>query len=373
MDLTELETLKKYSFERHLIRPTSEIRYCSLLIRVTRNCPWNKCKFCECYKGKKFAYRDIREIKQDIDTANEISKKIKSLTKKVGGMSWVAKVLDSYFLYDKPPMDLEAEEVKNYQSIVNVFNWLDFGAHTVFLQDADNIIMETSKLVEVLKYLKLTFPTITRITSYARVKTLLKKSSEELRELCKAKLLRLHIGLESGDDKILKHINKGFTSKEHISAVKKAKEARIEIAEYVMPGISGRTRSEENAKNTAKVLNEIDPDYIMLRPFIPRKGTELYEEYKRGDFQLTSPHERLREIKILIENLNVNSSICFDQPVMNSWYRDADRRNLLFRADSKGYKFPKEKDKVIQLIQIGLNIDERVHIHAKDQINLSSL
>ncbi|MCP8304753.1 MAG: radical SAM protein [archaeon] len=375
MILPELERLKEYFFEfsESWIRPTSEIVSHSLLIRVTHNCPWNRCKFCDCYKGKKFECRSVEEIKQDIDATRAIRDEIDALAKKLGGMNWVAKVIDSYFLYNKSPMELKGNELKNFQSIVNVFNWLDFGARTVFFQDADNVIMSTPDLVEVIEYLKQTFPSIERIASYARVKTLAKKTLEELRELYRAGLLRLHIGFESGDDEVLRHINKGVTSKEHISAVKKAKEAGFEIAEYVMPGIGGRDRSEQHAKNTARALNEIDPDFIMLRPYIPRKGTSLFEEYKKGSFQLTSPHERLRELKIFIDELNVKSRVCFDQPVMNSWYRDPGRRYLLFKPDSDGYKFPEEKDRVRELIEEGLAIGESVHIHAKDQIELPHL
>ncbi|MCP8307825.1 MAG: radical SAM protein [archaeon] len=371
MSLLELERLKEYSFElaESWIRPTSEILSHSLLLRLMRNCPWNLCKFCECYKGKKFEYRSVKEIKEDIDAVKAISDEINVLAKKLGGMDWVAKVINSYFLYDKNSNELEQNELQNLYNVAIVFNWLCFGASTVFFQDSDSLIMHTSDLVEVIKYLKQKFPSIERITSYARAKTIVEKNLEELIEICKAGLSRLHIGLESGDDEVLRYINKGVNSEECILAGKKAMKAGFELSEYVMPGMGGRDKSEKHAKNTARVLNEINPDFIMMRPFVPRKGTPLFEEYEKGNFQLTSPHERLREIKIFIEDLKVKSRVCFDQPVMNSWHRDSSRRYPLFRPDSNGYKFPEEKDEVLKTIELGLAIDESVHIHAKDLIN----
>lgn len=366
---SELERLKKYSFEisESWIRPTSEIVSHSLLIRATRNCPWNLCKFCNCYKGKKFEYRSVEEIKQDIDAAKAISDQIKILTKKLGGKNWTAKAID--LLYNMDHAGLGQNELKNLYSIRIVFNWCCSGAYSVFLQDADTLIMRTPDLVEVIKHLKQTFPSIERIASYTRSKTLAeKKTLEELRELHKAGLSRCHVGLESGDDEVLKYINKGVNSEKHILAGRKAKEAGLELAEYVMPGIGGRDKSEQHAKETSRVLNDFRPDFIMLRPYVPRKGTPLFEEYEKGNFQLTSPHERLRELKIFIEALNIETRVCFDQPVMNSWYRDPSRRYLLFKWDSDGYKFQEEKDKVLKLIEKGLAIDESVHVHPKDLI-----
>ena len=371
MSLLELERLKEHYFElaESWIRPASEVLSHSLLLRLMRNCPWNLCKFCECYKGKELEYRSVKEIKEDIDAVKAISDEINILAKKLGGMDWVAKVVNSYFLYDKNPEELEQDELQNLYNVAIVFNWLFFGARTVFFQDSDSLIMRTSDLVEVIKYLKQRFPSIERITSYARAKTIVNKNLEELIEIRKASLSRLHIGLESGDDEVLKYISKGVTSEECVLAGKKAMKAGFELSEYVMPGIGGRIRSEQHAKNTARVLNEINPDFIMMRPFVPRKGTPLFEEYEQGNFQLTSPHERLREVKILVEDLKVTSRVCFDQPVMNSWYRDPNHHYSLFKPDSNGYKFPEEKDEVLNTIEIGLAIDESLHIHAKDLIN----
>jgi radical SAM superfamily enzyme YgiQ (UPF0313 family) len=137
-----------------------------------------------------------------------------------------------------------------------------------------------------------------------------------------------------------------------------------------MPDLGGRARSEQHARNTATVLNDINPDFIRLRPYVPRPNTPLYDEYQRGEFQLSSAHERLRELKTLIENLDVTSRLCFDH-YMNSWRKESGE--LLFKQDYEGYKFLEEKHKVLELIEEGLSCDESKHINAKDIIRMSHL
>lgn len=280
MVTSEVERLKELSFEIGPIRPPSEGGSSSLLIRVSRNCPWSMCKFCygTPYNREKFQLRTVEEVKRDIDSAKEISELLKALAKKSGGLYWLSKIINPEFLYGKDLSELDKEELKNFESIVNVYNWLRAGARTAFLQDADSMILPTSKLIEVVSYLKQAFPSLERITCYARAKSLVRKTLEELKELRKAGLSRLHVGLESGDDYVLKYVNKGVTSQELISAGKKAKEAGFELSLYWMPGLGGKSMTRQHAVNTAKVLNEINPDFVRTRRFVPRKGTPLYEE-----------------------------------------------------------------------------------------------
>lgn len=371
MSWPELERLKELFFEMGPIRPPSEGGSCSLLIRVTSNCPWNQCKFCYGihYNREKFHIRSLEEVKRDIDAAKAISELIKVIAKKLGGMDWAARLVDPYFLYGKGFMELDEKESMNFQSITNVFNWLYSGAKSAFLQDADSLIIPASKLIEVITYLKQTFPNLKRITSYARAKSLFQKTLEELKELRKAGLSRLHVGLETGDDELLKYINKGVTSEEHILAGRKVKKAGFELSEYWMPGLGGKTMSEQHARNTARVLNEINPDFVRTRRFIPRKATPLYEEWKKGEFKLLSPHEELREIQIMIENLNINGRVCFDHYI-NPAYKTSYGQVWLFKQDYDGYKFPEEKPKVLELIKHGLEIDESIYVSAEDLVEM---
>ena len=362
---SDIERLGKLAFEVGPIRPPSEGGSHSLLLRATRNCPWSRCKFCYglMYNREKFQLRTVEDIKKDIDVVREIAEAIKGASRKLGYVGAVNADVGTALIRSDPGLNTN-------QSFILVYNWLYFGARTVFLQDANTLIMPSAELVEVLKYLKETFPTIERVTSYARAKTLAKKTSEELKELRKAGLSRLHVGLETGDDELLKYVDKGVTSAEQIQAGKKAKEAGFELSEYVMPDLGGRAKSYQHAKNTANVLNEINPDFIRLRPFVPGPGMPLYEDYSEGGFKLSSPHERLQEIKILVENLNVTSRLCFDH-FLNSWYKDRSRRYTLFKQDYEGYKFPEEKNRVLELIEEGLKIDESVHLHVKDIIGMA--
>jgi radical SAM superfamily enzyme YgiQ (UPF0313 family) len=361
----DIKRLNGLTFEVGPIRPPSEGGSHSLLLRATRNCPWSRCKFCYglIYNREKFQLRTVEDIKKDIDAVREIAEAIKGASWELGYGGAVNADVGTALIRTDPSLNTN-------QSFILVYNWLYFGARTVFLQDANTLIMPSAELLEVLKYLKETFPNIERVTSYARAKTLAKKTPEELKELRKTGLTRLHVGLETGDDELLKYVDKGVTSAEQIEAGKKAKEAGFELSEYVMPDLGGRDRSDQHARNTANVLNEINPDFIRLRPFVPGPGMPLYEDYSKGIFKISSPHERLQEIKILVENLNVTSRICFDH-FLNSWYRDSTHHYTLFKQDYEGYKLPEEKAKVLRLIEEGLRVDESVHIHVKDIIGMA--
>lgn len=367
-----VEDLGKHTFEMGPIRPPSEGGRHSLLIRVTRNCPWSKCAFCygTPYNGKKFELRSVEEIKKDIREAKAVSEIIKEIADKLGGMDWASTIIDTYFLYDKNLIKLEPKEMENYQCVVTVFKWLLSGGGTAFLQDADSLIIRSSKLEHMIKYLKEIFPSIERVTSYARAKTLYKRNKEDLLILKEAGLKRLHVGLESGDDSVLKYVKKGVTGEEHIEAGRKAKEVGFELSEYVMLGLGGRDMWEQHAMNTAKVLNEINPDFIRMRPLVPRHNTPLFEAYKRGEFKLTSPHERLEELRLFIANLEVTSRVCFDH-VMNGWYKR--NREPLFSRDYEGYKFPADKEKVLEIIEEGLEIEESFHMDARNMIKFQHL
>lgn len=362
MEDLEVEELKKYKFEIGPIRPPSEGGSHSLLIRVTCNCPWSKCKFCygTPYGREKFRKRGLEEIIKDIQSIKNIEDVIKRLAARFGSMDWVSHIIDPLFLYGKFFDELDDTEYKNIQSIINVYNWMCSGEKTVFLQDANSLVMSSKDLVTILKYIKKHFPQVERITSYARSSTLSRKSLNDLIMLKNAGLDRLHVGLESGDDDVLKYVNKGATADDHIIGGKKAKEAKIELSEYIMPGLGGKKLSRQHAENTARVINEINPDYVRSRPYTPNPLTPLYEEMINGEFELLTPHEYLKELKILVKNLNFEGRLCFDH-MMNFW-RKKDGKPL-FSRNYEGYKFPDEKDRVLSLIDEGLSIDESVHEH----------
>ena len=339
-----LEKVEKYAFEVGMYRPPSEGGSFSLLLRFTRNCPWNKCTFCGMYKHEKFSLRTAEEIKGDIDS-------IAGLIKDMQSLSW-ALGYDGQINRDVIVALIEKEpELNTNQGFGMILNWLSSGGKTAFLQDGNSLMMPTDKLVDVLNHLRSTFPTLERCTTYARSKTLSRKSLEELTAIRKAGLDRLHVGLETGDNALLKKIKKGVTGVEHIEGGRKAIKAGFQLSEYWMPGLGGKEDWKNHANNTALVLNDINPHYIRSRPFSPWAGTPIYDGYEKGTLTLLSPREMLIELKLLIETLNVNSRVCFDH-AGNYWVN----RNgqLLFTQSYEGYKFPEEKPRVLELLEEGI-------------------
>lgn len=289
-------------FEQGPIRPPSEAR--SLLIRPTRNCPWNKCAFCHTYKGTRFELRPVEEIKKDIDAVRALADAIGELSWKLGQGGRVNDAVVSYVF---------GNEAFFSDTFRHVAAWLYYGGRTAFLQDADSLIMKTDDLVVVLRYLREKFPAIERVTSYCRSRTAGHKSVDDLRRIREAGLVRIHVGLESGCDEVLKFIRKGATAADHVKGGKRIVEAGISLCEYVMPGIGGRKWSREHAVETARVLNEINPDHIRLRTLSVRRGTTLYETMAEGGFEPLGDEEILHEIRLFIETLDgIRSRIVSD-------------------------------------------------------------
>jgi hypothetical protein len=237
------------------------------------------------------------------------------------------------------------------QGFMMVLNWLVVGGKTAFLQDANTPDMRTDRLVEVLKYLRQKFPSLERVTSYARSKTLARKSLDELKAIYEAGLDRLHVGLETGDDELLEIVKKGVTSQEHIEGGRKAMEAGFQLSEYWMPGLGGKEHLEAHARNTARVLSAINPHYIRSRPFVPSPESPICESFQNGEFHILTGAEQLTELKLMIEELNVTSKVCFDHA--GNYWRNR-KGHLLFTQDYEGYKFPEQKTRVLSLIAEGL-------------------
>ncbi len=338
-----MEHLQKYNFETGVYRPPSE-GGTSLLVRFTRNCPWNHCTFCGMYKGEKFQLRPLDDIKADIDAISLLAHDLKELSLKTSK--------DPEINHEAAVMLMRrVPELEYHQGFVMVYHWLLSGGKTAFLQDANSLIMKTDTLVDALKYLRKTFPHITRVTSYARSKTLAQKKPESLRAIHDAGLDRLHLGLESGDEALLKMIRKGATPETHIEGGQKAMEAGFQVSEYWMPGLGGKACWENHAINTARILNEINPHYIRSRPFRSWPGTPLHQAIMEKKFQPLSPEQQLRELKLTMETLNVSSKVCFDH-AGNYWKNH--RGGYLFSHSYEGYQFPEEKNRVLTLIEEGL-------------------
>jgi len=281
------------------IRPPSEAE--SLLLRITRNCSWNKCKFCNLYTGHKFSARGVEEIKADIDQVARLRKEI---------LSWK----DSGINIGEKLYSLPGDVAQGYMYVIN---WMSHGEESVFLQDANTVVLSFDKLREIFVYLREKLPTVKRVTSYGRVDSLDKFSLEQLSQLREAGLDRIHSGYESGSDKVLEPINKGYTKAQEIQAGQKVKASGIELSVYFMPGVGGAELSEENALETADVINRINPDFVRIRTFVSKAGTGLMEDIKSGRFKECTDMEKALELKKMIENISSADGYLYSDHIVN--------------------------------------------------------
>ena len=233
------------------IRPPSEAE--SLMLRVTRGCHWNKCYFCDLYKKYKFSRRRYEEIEEDLKKA------------------------------------ADSEYAQNYT--------------TCFLQDGDAFVLQTEFLMQILEGIHKYLPNIKHVTTYARADSIARKSVSELRELKTAGIEHLYCGMETGSDLILRKINKGFDTATIIISGTKAKEAGMVLSEFTLFGIGGKELAEENAVETAKVLNVIKPDFVRVHATGIKLSSEMWNYVKNKELTLQSEEEIVSEQKIMLELL----------------------------------------------------------------------
>jgi histone acetyltransferase (RNA polymerase elongator complex component) len=321
------------SFEQGPIRPPSEAR--SLLLRLTRNCPWNRCLFCPVYKKRKFSLRTVAEIKEDIETVREMVDHIRSLSRKMGAGGTVEHaVADAIF-----------SDMRYSEQFRGVAAWLHYDTGACFLQDADNLIMKTGDLVEVLRFLREKLPEVSRVTTYARSRTIVRKSLEAMTEIRESGLDRIHIGLETAYDPLLKLMKKGVTAQQHVEAGRRVMDAGMELSEYVMPGLGGQEMWREHAMATAKVLNRINPHFIRLRSLRVPSRVPLYEKLREGSFTPQTDDMIAEEIKLFVETLEGITSTVTSDHIMN----------LLEEVSGK---MPEDKNRMIQAIETYQGLSE---------------
>lgn len=247
-------------YEGPIYRPPSEAD--SLLIQATIGCPHNRCTFCMVYKnGPRYRSRPVDDIKEDI---------------------------------------LEAKRVYGPD------------VRTMFLPAGNTIAMKTEDLAEVCCFARRTFSSLERITVYGSSQFIHKKGPRQLEQLARAGLGRIHVGLESGDDVTLKRIRKGTHAQQQIEAGRCVMAANMELSVYMILGIGGQERTCQHAEETARVINQIAPDFLRLRTFVPKTNTPLLEEVMGGRFQMLTPHGILKETRILIERLAVATTLTSD-------------------------------------------------------------
>jgi len=301
------EYLNEYDFPPY--RPPNEAN--SALIRITRGCPWNRCEFCFMYRDTKFQTKPLEEVKKDVQKARHIYR----------------------------------------------------AAQSIFLGDSDNLVHK--ELPEIVAFIRKTFPDIRRVTAYARAKTILSRKMEFLTAVRKAGLDRLHIGLESGDPIVLEWLCKGVTPEEIIKAGLKAKEAGFEVNFYVISGAGGKKRWKEHALNSAKVLNKIEPDFIRLRSLTIKQGTPLKEKLEKGEFVITPPLERLKEVQLFVKNLDLKGCFLASDHMTNFLWAG----NAIFYRGVAG-DLPGDKKTMLKTLRKALDFIESTEMEVKDSNQL---
>ncbi len=276
-------------YEGMVIRPPSEAD--SLILQITLGCSHNKCTFCGTYRDKKFRKRPIGEVFEDIESV-------------------------------RPRSDM---------------------VRRVFLADGDAMMLSQKHLLPVLDKLDEEFPNLQRVGIYANARDILKKTPDELEELRGKKLSIAYIGLESGSDQVLRKVNKGATAQEQIDAVRKAQQAGIKMSVIALLGLGGRKLSEEHAKRTAWALNQMQPRFASFLTLMLVQGTELAEEYRRGEFELPGPVEMLRELRMTVQGLELEKTI----------FRTNHASNFL----ALGGTLPKDKERILAELDRALSGD----------------
>ena len=278
-------------YEGAIYRPPSEAF--SLILQVTIGCAWNRCTFCPSFKEKKFRIRKIEDVFDDLILA------------------------------------------RNYYSYVE----------KVFLADGDALICKTDYLISIYEKIKELFPECESINVYARAKDILNKSEEDLLKLKRLGLKIIYIGVETGSPIVLEKIKKGETREEMVEAVKKVEKLGIKTSLTFLSGIGGRKYRKEHAVDTGSIISEMNPSYVSLLTTMVVPGTELYDEMKRGDFELLKPREVIEEAITILENINVTKKCVFRSNHASNY--------VALKGD-----LPKDKKRMIKELKYALDHEE---------------
>ena len=250
-------------YEGTIIRPPSEAF--SILLQVTLGCSHNKCTFCGTYKDKRFSIKDNETILQDIKFASKY--------------------------------------MRNQDKL--------------FIMDGDPLVIPQRRLIWILDKINEYLPWVRRIGIYANAKSIKMKSLDELKELKKRKLGIVYMGVETGDDVILKKVRKGVSSDTMLKMGRKIIEAGIKLSVTVLLGIGGRERSLTHAEETGKLLSAMDPDYVGALTLMLIPGTPLHDDYVHGRFELPSQEELLMELREMIYHTNLSRGMFFSNHASN--------------------------------------------------------
>lgn len=277
-------------YSEPVFRPPSEAR--SLILQATIGCSHNKCKFCGMYKMKDFRIRKFDDFRRDVD--------------------------------------LVAGEYP--------------GIRRVFLADGDALIIKTEQMIKTLRYLYQSFPRLDRVTAYANPSNILQKSIDELNTIRAEGLIILYFGVESGDDDLLARVDKGAHRAEIVESGRKAIEAGFTLSTTVILGLGGKAGSERHARDTATILNEIQPQYIGALMLMLQGAEGYFAQEVGGNWEPLNQEELLNELRILVAGLELKNSV----------FRSNHASNYL----PLGGDFPQDKKKLLKTIDYALDHPE---------------
>ncbi len=240
-----------------LFRPPSEAR--SLILQVTNGCSWNRCTFCEMYTApqKKFSV--------------------------------------------KPQADIDSELQQVAAS--------GYPVRRVFLADGDAMTLSFRRLKEILLAIHQYLPDVQRISSYCLPRNLKNKSIEELAELQRLGLSLMYVGCESGDDLVLDKVAKGETYASSLDALHKIKQAGMKSSVMILNGLGGQQYSEQHAINSAKLMNESQPEFLSTLVVSFPMGEERFQQGFGGDYQPLTQRQLFGEMEILLDTLELERSV----------------------------------------------------------------
>ena len=250
-------------YEGMCIRPPSEAY--SILLQVTLGCSHNKCSFCGTYKDKRFAIKDDDTILNDIRFASKYMKRQDRL----------------------------------------------------FLMDGDALIIPQKRLMWILDRIREYLPWVKRVGAYGNAKGIGMKTPEQLRDLKNNGLGILYMGVETGDDALLKHIRKGASAQKLIEMGRKVREAGIKLSVTVLLGIGGKEGSLEHARATGRLLSAMDPNYVGALTVMVIPGTRLHDEFQKGEFELPSEKGMLLELREMIKYTDLSRGLFFSNHASN--------------------------------------------------------
>ena len=244
------------NYEGAIYRPPSEAG--SFILQVTIGCARNTCTFCTMYKDKTFRMRHMDEIRADIR---------------------------------------------------EVYAYYGDRIRRIFLADGDALIMPAERLLEILEELRRYFPSAERITSYGAPKDVLGKTPEELTRLRRAGLSMIYMGLESGDEEVLRHVKKGAAAAEIVEAGQRLKEAGMQTSVTLISGLGGRARLREHAVHSAEAISAMKPDYVGFLTLMVEPGAPMREELERGEMELLTPEEVAEEMELFLTHVDAEGCV----------------------------------------------------------------